>query len=451
MKFWNQYTKLVKRNFDINHTGVSDIGYWRNLLFANAIIYLIPLSMIALIPALVFSWLNNLMIIVVVDLVSLILILLIGFSPNLSHRLRKLFFVICTYSVATATLYLIGPVGPGLIYMFAATIFCIIIFSNEYSYHPSHLNLLICIIIGFLIPFNVLPWAEQEVHSVTEWIVISTNLIFLSYLSSALLPKVFIAFHQSIQKEKETRLIVDQQKKELEGTLAELKRKNKDLEMFAYTSSHDLQEPLRMVTSFLTKLENRYGDKLDERAHQYIFYAVDGAKRMRQVIMDLLEFSRADKLDGEKEEVELNVLIDEISLLHRRDIKKKSVIIQKVNLPTIRHHRTALYQVFQNLISNAIKYSSPNRPPEIIVSAEESAEYWTFSVQDNGIGIDEEYYDKIFLIFQRLHNREEYSGTGMGLAIVKKIVENLGGTIWVEPNNGKGTSFYFTLINQKAM
>lgn len=225
----------------------------------------------------------------------------------------------------------------------------------------------------------------------------------------------------------------------------ELATSNAELEQFAYVASHDLQEPLRMVTSFLTQLQKKYGDIIDDKGKQYIHFAVDGAKRMRQIILDLLEFSRVGKSEDNKENVDLNDLLYEIKLLFGRQIEEKNASVLYEALPVVHSYKAALRQVFQNLVSNALKYSSKHVGPVIIVSAIDVETFWQFVVADNGIGINEEYFNKIFIIFQRLHNKDEYSGTGMGLAIAKKIVENMGGKIWVESVEGEGSRFYFTI------
>ena len=221
---------------------------------------------------------------------------------------------------------------------------------------------------------------------------------------------------------------------------------NAELEQFAYVASHDLQEPLRMVTSFLTQLEKKYGEIIDEKGKKYIYFAVDGAKRMRQIILDLLEFSRVGRTDDDLEEVDINLLVEDISILFRKQIEETKAVIKFTDLPVVRTFKSPIRQVFQNLIGNSLKYHKQSEAPHIFISCEETDAQWLFSVKDNGIGIDPEYYDKIFIIFQRLHNKDEYSGTGMGLAVTKKIVENLGGTIWLSSEEGKGSTFYFTLL-----
>jgi len=236
---------------------------------------------------------------------------------------------------------------------------------------------------------------------------------------------------------------------ELEKHLKVLAISNAELEQFAYVASHDLQEPLRMVTSFLTLLEKKYGESLDEKARVYIHYAVDGAKRMRQIILDLLDFSRVGKTEEKWGEININEIIDEIILLYQKNIKSKKARIEFSEMPSVISFATPVRQIFQNLISNGLKYQPKGQNPVIKIAGTENSEYWQFSVSDNGIGIDQQYFDKIFIIFQRLHNREEYSGTGMGLAITRKIVENLGGKIWVESKEGMGSTFYFTIAKKQ--
>lgn len=248
-----------------------------------------------------------------------------------------------------------------------------------------------------------------------------------------------------ISRQKNAEISLIQVNESLQNQTKELTRSNAELEQFAYVASHDMQEPLRMISSFLTQLEKKYGDVLDEKGKTYIGFAVDGAKRMRQIILDLLEFSRVGKTEDKKEELDINNLISEIRILFRKQIEDKSATIKATELPLISTYRIPLYQIFRNLISNALTYAAQQRPCTIEISAAELETHWQFNIADNGIGINEEFFDRIFIIFQRLHNKEDYPGTGMGLAITKKIVESLGGKIWVSSVEGKGSTFHFTI------
>jgi light-regulated signal transduction histidine kinase (bacteriophytochrome) len=237
----------------------------------------------------------------------------------------------------------------------------------------------------------------------------------------------------------------------LKSKIEELARSNAELEQFAYVSSHDLQEPLRMISSYLQLLQRRYQGKLDEKADKYIFYAVDGASRMQSLINDLLEFSRVTSRAREPEPTDCESLLNQILLNFDLYIKENKAIVSHDFLPEVMADSTQLAQVFQNLIINGIKFHS-EEPSKIHISAEKKVSEWQFIVQDNGIGIDPQYSEKIFEVFKRLHKKEEYPGTGIGLAICKKIVERHGGYIWVESELGKGSTFYFTLpINSREV
>lgn len=232
---------------------------------------------------------------------------------------------------------------------------------------------------------------------------------------------------------------------ELQDHAKELAQSNAELEQFAYVASHDLQEPLRMVSSFLSRLEDKYGDQLDDKAQRYINFATDGAHRMRQIILDLLNYSRVGQGDFEREEIDLEELLEEILKLEQTAIADSGAAITWRNIPKIKAAHTPIRQVFQNLINNAIKYRKADVDPEIQILGEETKTHWKFTISDNGIGIREEYQENIFNIFQRLHTQDQYSGTGIGLAVSKKIVERHGGEIWVDSEEGEGSTFCFTI------
>lgn len=220
---------------------------------------------------------------------------------------------------------------------------------------------------------------------------------------------------------------------------------SKEMEDFAFAASHDLKEPLRMVKSFLTLLEKKYAHILDDKGNTYIHFAVDGANRMEILINELLEYNRVGKTVTNAAPTNLNEVIEDIKKLFSLVIMEKKVTIVYNNLPTIKIAHIAIMQIFQNLIGNAIKYQNPNTTPIITIKATDDATHWRFSVADNGIGIAPENLQAIFTIFKRLHSKEAYDGTGIGLAICKKLVLQYGGTIWAEGEEDKGTTIYFTI------
>jgi PAS domain S-box-containing protein len=249
----------------------------------------------------------------------------------------------------------------------------------------------------------------------------------------------------NITDQKNNELLLQKLNKKLEKHTLELKRSNEELEQFAFITSHDLQEPLRMISSFMELLERKYKDELDEKAIQYIHFAIDGAKRMKQIILDLLLYSRANKPSEKIDEVDLNRILSEYYQLRSKLIEEKNGIINSIHLPSIKTYKAPLTQIFHGLLDNALKYSKINIPPKIEIITTENEFEWEFAIRDNGIGISQKYHEKIFVIFQRLHNRDSLSGSGIGLSIVKRSVEFLGGKIWLESKVGIGTTFYFTI------
>ncbi|MET7682462.1 CHASE3 domain-containing protein [Streptomyces sp. NPDC005423] len=243
--------------------------------------------------------------------------------------------------------------------------------------------------------------------------------------------------------------ILSRQTAELDAQAVELRRSNAELEQFAYVASHDLQEPLRKVASFCQLLEKRYGDKLDERGVQYIDFAVDGAKRMQVLINDLLTFSRVGRLDDTREPVDLGqTLTKGIRNLAAAVEESQARIDRPETLPEVVGAPTLLTMLWQNLVGNALKFRRPDRTPHVTVTCEpdpETPDTWRICVADNGIGIPGEFAEKVFVIFQRLHSRDAYGGTGIGLALCKKIVEHHGGRIWIDTGVTEGARICFTL------
>lgn len=226
----------------------------------------------------------------------------------------------------------------------------------------------------------------------------------------------------------------------------ELAKSNADLKQFAYVASHDLREPLRMINSFLQLLKLRYGDQLDDDALEFIGFAVDGAKRLDKMVLDLLEYSRVANQELIFNDISSEEVLHEVLLNLNVIISENNANINYENLPVIKADENLMILLFQNLISNSIKYRS-YETPHIIVSAFEEKDQYVFSVKDNGIGIDPNQLERIFTIFQRLHNHQEYEGSGIGLSIAQRIVHQHGGEIWVESEPGKGTTFYFSIKN----
>jgi light-regulated signal transduction histidine kinase (bacteriophytochrome) len=296
-----------------------------------------------------------------------------------------------------------------------------------------------------LLPMAVfVPWAiggvllaaEQKQYFRTE------TAISIFAVASILIFTVLVWWNaRLLYRADQERLMAEER---LHQASANLERSNTELQQFAYTASHDLNEPLRMITSYLQLLQDRLKGKLDAQANEFIDYAMDGAQRMRALIADLLAYSRLEAQKNTFEETDCEEVFDTAIQNLRVAIEENKATINRAPLPHVCGDPLQLTQVFQNLIGNGLKFHGTD-PPLIQVGANQQDSNWVFSVRDNGIGIDPKDFDRIFVIFQRLHTRQEYSGTGVGLSICKKIVERHGGKIWVESAPRKGSTFYFTL------
>lgn len=272
-------------------------------------------------------------------------------------------------------------------------------------------------------------------------IVFGGKKYFIASERDRVLDLLVSTYELAVWKNRELQTVAER----LEAQTRELQRSNRELAQFAAVASHDLQEPLRMVTSYLGLVERRVGDRLSEKEKTFLHFAVDGARRMQQMIIDLLAYSRVGLRSADTAEVDLNTVLAQALANLEVARAEKGAQITSDELPTLRVDGPRFAQLFQNLVGNALKFTDPSRAPEIHVGSERREGEWLFSVRDNGIGIEEKDFERVFALFQRLHSRSEYPGTGIGLSICQKIVEHCGGSIWPESEVGRGTTFYFTI------
>lgn len=320
----------------------------------------------------------------------------------------------------------------------------IFIYPKFYKRHKS--------IFAYAIMLSVIPEVVTEAHMAFGSEALFDNHFNIAHflkIFAYLIPFIGLVFDYSYtyKVEQQSIKLLEVSKIELENERLNLLRSNTELESFAYVASHDLQEPLRVVASYMQLLENKYGDQLDERASKYIHNSIDAAIRMKNLIIDLLEFSNIDTSGENLEKIDTNELLDSILEDLSISINENSAKINIEELPNIEGDIGQIRQLFQNLISNAIKFKHKERNSIIDISAKVNGAMTTFYVTDNGIGMKTEYFDRIFTIFQRLHHRQQYPGTGIGLSICKKIIELHGGEISVESEEDKGSTFIFTLPN----
>lgn len=441
MSWWKTYSGYVRRICLKGEESHGKLSRWRNMIFVWTLVYMLPLCLIALVPGVAYSFALKLNHIAYFDMVIAIMVTVLSLIPGLKISVRKMLFIAVCYTLAVFLIYYLGYFGAGLIYLFATAIFAQLIFEARYVWIMPSMNFLICAAFCVPIYYQAMPWGESQTQSIGAWIAVTSNIVFLSFVFAGLSHALFNGIRSTIDS-------LSLLKRDLLYQKRSLEQKNRELNQFASVASHDLKEPLRMVASFTTMLHNGYADKLDDKAKQYIHFAHDGATRMSRTVNDLLEYSRMG-LEGLKmEKTDLNIIIDEIKTLFSLPIAESSATIHAENLPTVMTYKGPVRQIFQNLISNALKYMPDGKQPEVQISAKKIVGVWQFCVSDNGIGIDKNQQDRIFVIFKRLHSVNEYPGSGIGLAACKKMVEKMGGKIWVESSEGMGSRFYFTLLEK---
>lgn len=321
MKLWNTYKRTIQRNCNPSSLEIVEtVSYWRNTLFSTTMVFLLPLCLIALLPSMFLITYENKEFITLLHFITIGLMCFIAFAPRVKISTRKSIFSFTVFVFATVLNFFSSPSsGSVLVYFLAACIYSLIIFDNKYAFWWSHIVLFISVLFAFAIHFKLADFSYNvDMSSVNEWVAVSANLVFLCYLSSALIPKIFNGIENHIQEQVKL-------KSELEKSTMALQTKNEELEQFAFVASHDLQEPLRMISSFMDKLNLKYSDQLDNKALQYIHFATDEAKRMKQIIIDLLLYSKADQPSEQLEEVNLNeTLADYIQSRRTLIAEKKS-------------------------------------------------------------------------------------------------------------------------------
>jgi signal transduction histidine kinase len=446
MRFWKSYKNLVEKNIlkDIE-VPIRDLSYWRDRLFTNILIYIIPVSLFALLPGVVMSIIGNIPLLALIDVVAVGIFVAIAIYPRFSLYSRKVTLVVLLYGLSIALLIFLGSFGPGLLYLLALTIFVALIFPLNVAIWTIGGNLLVCVAFVFLIHLHLLPENVKKVYSMGSWIAVSSNLIFLSTVIVVSINLLFNGLQKTIYKEAELQNELKTGNIKLEKTLSKIEAKNEELEQFAYIASHDLQEPLKTISSLIDNLNKNYRNKLEGNGVKYLEFLGQSSERMEALIFDLLQYSRIGK-EMKPEQVDMNLIIKDVMDDLGKLINDSQAIISVERMPVLKGYKVELRQLFLNLISNALKFKKENETPIVKIGVKETNYQYIFSVEDNGIGIEEKFSNKIFIIFQRLHIRSRYPGTGIGLAQCKKIVELHGGKIWVNSELGIGSIFSFTIL-----
>lgn len=440
---WNKYRSVVEQNCLRSTDELSGLPYWRNKLFATIMIYLVPLSLIAVLPGVVMSFLSGAIPLGIFDILIGFFILFIALIPGWKVEFRKTLFIALLYATAIVLLYYLGSFGPGLLYLLAVTVFIILIFSRRIAVLSVGLNALICVVFGIAIEYKMIDSPLIPQYSVGAWIAVSSNVILLSAVMSVLLPTLFNGLQNIIDEQTRLKKQMEKDQQGLKKALEVVKYKNNELEQFAYIASHDLQEPLRSIAGLIAMMKKRHDENPEDV--EIMKHIVTSSERMRSLVTGLLEYARIG-VEKKMTLTDCNALVKEVVEDLSVLIKETGAVITVKKLPLLDAYQAELKQLFQNLITNAIKFRKKDVVPQIEIGAREYHSNWAFYVEDNGIGIAEEYKEAIFIIFKRLHTRSKYEGTGIGLAHCRKIVELHGGKIYAESEEGKGTTFHFTIL-----
>lgn len=421
------------------------LGHWKTWAFGITLAYCVPLSLIALVPSLIGAYMMGHCGMMVFDTVATAALVALALVRGIPLGVRKGIFMALLYGLALMLLYYLGHFGPGLLFLQACTVFAILFYRLRYALMYLGLNVVICTAIALIIAFTDWDIPLRKYHDTVSWIATCSNLLFISAVLMLLIHQLLRGLEHTIREQRHLREELIAQSDELKRSLIELEQRNEELDRFAYVASHDLQEPLRMVTSFLDQLRRKYEGQLDERAQQYIHFAHDGAVRMRRYMLDLLEYSRTGRVREQAGTVDMPLLISGLNGDLSEQLIDTAGTLSYDGPDTLHLPESALRQVLMNIIGNALKYHREGVPPVVQVTAVTEGASVHFAVADNGIGMAPQHFDRIFQIFQRLHAKDEYSGTGIGLAVCKKVIENHGGRIWVESREGEGSTFRFTL------
>ncbi len=382
-------------------------------------------------------------------------VIIITIYTRIPYNVRAGIAILLAFALGLATLQFLGLMGSGRVWLFAFSVLATVLLGWTVGFITLFLNLITMLLFGWLMATGRIDWSVSEGHNVEVWTTTTVTFMLIIIMVTSFLGILVTGLENSLKKEKkmarelekERTLLerrVQERTQDLDQKARELARSNNELQNFAHIASHDLQEPLRMISSYLQLLERRYKGQLDAEADEFIHYSVDGAQRMGALLDGLLSYARVDSKGSEfvptSCETSVQAALDNLKIA----IEENEAAVQVRDLPELMADPTQLAQLFQNLIGNTLKYRS-EAPPEILISAAAEAENWHFTVVDNGIGFDPTQAERIFMIFQRLHTKDEAEGLGLGLAICKKIVERHGGRIWAESRAGGGATFHFTL------
>lgn len=422
----------------------SDLEYLRNEIFLKCLIYIFPSGIIVLFPGTLNAIYLKQYSVLTFSILTYLIMFIITIPVRIPIHIKKIIFTLALFNLGFQLFFRLDFIFLGILYWTIANISIVLLYSKKTTLIIGLLNTLVCIFIGYLIYSNHLIWFKSVSINLDKWIIISVNMLFLNIIVSILINQLISNLQSVIFKEINS-------SENLKKSNHLLHAKNDELEHMTYVASHDLQEPLRMVTSFLTQLEIKYKDQLDQRGKQYIHFAMNGAVKMREVMLEILAFSKIGMDNGQLEIIQLNELVDEVLWMNRKLIQENNSQIIIEQLPNMLGHKILLRTLFTNLISNAVKYKSNARISIVKLTCDIKEHDYVFKIIDNGIGIPDEKKDQIFQLFNRGDvNKNQVQGSGIGLAICKKITLLMNGEISVSSVHNEGCTFTVQLPKQQT-
>ncbi len=439
MNWISRYEKVLLNKLLPDSSSYSELEYLRIVIFLKCIFFLLPSAIIVLIPCYFYLIALNQETMFLIDIITYFLLIFLIGPVKINIEIKKIIFTLAMYHLSYQLLFRLDSLIFGLLYWFITNLGIILIFTKRTTIIVLALNIAFSLIIALLLKINDPVYNLNAYITYDAWIVIALNMFFLNTLISILINHILISLQNKISSQIENG-------KELANMVNLLQSKNEELEHMTYVASHDLQEPLRMVTSFLSQLDNKYKDQLDQRGKQYIHFAMNGAVKMREVMLEILAFSKIGMDESQIESINLNELVEEVLWMNRKLIQENNNQIIIDQLPIMIGHKILLRTLFTNLISNAVKYKSNARISIIKLACTIEENDFVFKVIDNGIGIPDEKKDQIFQLFNRGDvNKNQIQGSGIGLAICKKITLLMNGEISVSSIYNEGCTFIVRL------
>lgn len=416
-----------------------------DVIFAKCVFLLTPLSLLAIIPAVLVSLKSHNYLVLYLDVFCFSLLILIGYLPGFGVNARKYLLVSLIYLAAFVLLLEFQSFGLGLVYLLSASVFHLLIFPYQKSLISLLLTLIFCVLFGMFIYTEIIKIGSEPETYLLAWVAISSNVLFLAVLFALIIPYFFSRLENTILEKLQVLDSLNQSNEELKKSMAKVTSQSAELEEYAFVASHDLQEQLRMISSYLGKIRLKYQDQINPQADVYFNFALQGAHRMKNIIQDLLEHSSVGKVGNSMEVVDIDQVVHCFCKSNENLIALKGIQIEVKDLKQVKAFKAPLTNAIHRILENALIFSREGVVPHVKIQMCQEWDFWKISIQDNGIGIDKQFFEKIFGIFKRLHNRQNHSGNGIGLSIAKKHIESWGGKIWLDSIPGEGTTFYFTI------